>query len=153
MQVEFARQSDNGRITLVLDSTAPEVTSLWARMSIAELDAAKAALLAREGMGQKRRHQIGAWTTGDPQPELIGDLRSWTKARQVDAVIWTALPTRFNRIEPNTPTEDQVLAYLASLEGQRRQDAETYIRRAPRQIDTPYRKAIERVLNWTYEPQ
>lgn len=151
VRVEFARQSDNGRMTLVLDPSAPSLPSLWALMNSPNLTAAKEALRLREGMGPRRSRQIGSWTVGEPEPELIHGLCEWAAVRQVEAVIWTALPSRFNGVEPNTPTQNDVLAYLAALRDERREVAESYIRRAPRQISTPYRRAIELTLGWTHQ--
>jgi hypothetical protein len=39
--------------------------------------------------------------------------------------------------------------YLAGLQGLERDMAEEYIRLTPRQIATPYRKAIEGAFGWT----
>lgn len=44
---------------------------------------------------------------------------------------------------------DQVIAYLEGLIGEERQRAEEYIRRAPPQIATNYRRHIEQRLGWT----
>ena len=48
-----------------------------------------------------------------------------------------------------TPTSAQVIAYLRSLDGQQKTKAEEYVRKAPQQIKTAYRKAIELELGWT----
>ena len=47
------------------------------------------------------------------------------------------------------PTEQEVIAYLRSLTGKKLDDAREYICRAPSQIRTPYRAAIETTLSWT----
>ena len=43
-----------------------------------------------------------------------------------------------------------VLGHLRGLDGGERDRAERYIRRAPEQIRTPYRDAIQRELGWTF---
>src|SRR5258708_4357251 len=63
--VEFARQSGDGRITLVLESSALPVRSLWAVMDCGELQAAREALRKREGP-QLHISNIGAWNRGEP---------------------------------------------------------------------------------------
>jgi hypothetical protein len=51
--VEFARQSDNGRITLVITDAAPEVTVLWATLAAGDIEKAKAELALREGISSR----------------------------------------------------------------------------------------------------
>jgi len=63
--------------------------------------------------------------------------------------VWTNLPPKFGGIDGRIPTESEVVAYLQALEGEARAAAEKYVRRAPRQIATAYRRAIERALGWT----
>jgi hypothetical protein len=59
-RVEFGRQSDDGRLTLVLAEEADYVRLLWAQMDADTPDGARNALRAREGITAKD------WT------ELIG---------------------------------------------------------------------------------
>jgi hypothetical protein len=149
-RVEFLRKSGNGRITLVLDATATFVRTLWAVMDTEELDIAKEGLRAREDIaGANIETHIGAWSTGNPVPSLIVNLPQWAHSRGIDSVIWTALPCKFNNENGLAPTIDQVLEYLSGLTGRKREEAERYIRFAPKQIDTPCRRRIESALQWT----
>ncbi|MGH8543123.1 MAG: hypothetical protein ACREX3_05715 [Gammaproteobacteria bacterium] len=150
VQVELVRQSDNGRITLVLEGSAPPVRSLWAVVDLTDLASAREALRMREGISEKRSAEIGGWSKGDRPPELILDLPEWAASHGLEGVVWTALPAKFDGQERRTPTIEQVLDYLESLSGAKRDSAERYIRSAPRQIDTPYRRRIEAALHWTY---
>ena len=145
--VEFARQSNDGRIMLVIANGVTPVRSLWAVMDLAELVAAKDALREREG--KPKGEYIGVWKAGDPPPDAIPTLVDWAAAHGVDAVIWTALPPKFDGHDNVVPTAEDVVGYLQSLKGTERRDAERYIRLAPRQIDTAYRRRIEADLNWT----
>lgn len=148
VQVEFLRQSQDNRITLVLDSEAPPVRSLWAMMDCTELKAAKKALRKREGCNLEDIH---AWPNGKEAPGTILDLEAWAHARSIEAVVWTGLPPKFNDTNGNVPKIDEVLAHLDGLLGAERDNAERYVRNTPRQIDTPYRRKIEAVLGWTYQ--
>lgn len=149
LRVEFTRQSNNGRITLVLEPGAPETRSLWAAMQAQDLASAKTALMAREDTTNEAN--VASWSVGDPAPATIAALPAWAAAHEVAGVVWTALSSRFNG-RTMVPTVDQVTAYLGGLEGGKRAAAETYIRRAPAQVSTPYRRAIEATLGWTPLP-
>ena len=59
--------------------------------------------------------------------------------------MWTALDSNF---KAGQSLEDQVIEHLQSLVGSKRDEAERYIRRAPRQIDTELRRWIEAKLQW-----
>jgi hypothetical protein len=65
------------------------------------------------------------------------------------AAVWTSLPPKFAGIDGRISTEDEVVGYLQALAGEKRTAAEQYVRGAPRQIGTPYRRAIEKSLGWT----
>lgn len=153
VQVEFVRQSDNGRMTLVLEPSASPVRSLWAMMDLTDVTDAREALRKREGVSAKRAAEVRGWSKGDASPELILNLQEWAASRGVESVVWTALPSKFNGKEGLTPTIKQVLEYLGDLTGAARGAAECYIRSAPRQIDTQYRRRIEAALHWTHRNQ
>lgn len=145
ISVEFARQSQDGRMTLVIVKNSRAVTTLWARVGVATLACAAEALREREGTNIKH---IGTWSAGDNSPADIPDLANWAAVRKLDHVIWTALPAKFDGRE-RVPGEQEVVNYLSQLSGRERASAERYIRKAPKQIDTPYRSAIEAALGWT----
>jgi hypothetical protein len=151
VQVEFLRKSKDGRITLVLDKSASPVRALWAIMDSTDIDLAIEALAKREGVKQgSEKKLIGAWSIEDPQPELVLGLEDWAVARGIDSVVWTALsPSAVKPGGVETPNENDVIDYLRELRGSVRDLAEQYIRYAPRQIDTKYRRNIEAIFGWT----
>jgi len=107
------------------------------------------ALREREGIHTKNASvHIGRWSTGQEEPSLVLGLGEWASDRSIQGVIWTALPARFNGAE-DWPAGVNVVKYLAGLTGNARDNAERYIRYAPRQIDTAYRRTIESALGWT----
>ncbi|MDE0680083.1 MAG: hypothetical protein OXI11_07710 [Gammaproteobacteria bacterium] len=144
--VEFARKSDDGRITLVISPAVRPVRALWALMDGDSLEEAKKQLQQREGA--KNPEHIGNWSRGRPPPEKIPELNEWALARNIDSVIWTKLPPNFKDGDNGKPRVEDVLRYLRELTGTARDAAEQYIRRAPRQIDTAYRRRIEAELQW-----
>ena len=151
--VEFTRQSDNGRITLVITNGAPEVPVLWATLAASDMENAKAELAVREGISSRNiSSSIGYWTRAAasccPEAEAIG---RWAETLDHDGVVWTALRPRFAK-EYRIPSEAEVVAYLANLTGEQRVEAERYCRHAPAQMRTPYRTLIESRLGWVHEP-
>ena len=152
VRVEFVRRSMNGRITLVLHKDTKPVRSLWALMTVDNLVDAKEKLVAREGC---QKSAVKSWSQdcSNPEQRCILDLDAWAKSRSIDHVIWTALLPKFfdKNLQELTrdPTSDQVIQYLKRLRGCERDHAEEYVRRAPRQIDTQYRRDIEATLGWS----
>ncbi len=150
VRVEFARQSADGRITLVLDQSFGLVRSLWALMGIGDLMVAREALRKRECIPKKNAAtHIATWSQGDECPPTMLGLPEWARARGVGAALWTALPPKFAGVE-RIPTETELVDYLRQLTGAARDAAERYIRCTPRQIDTPYRRRMEAALQWTF---
>ena len=143
--VESARGRSGG---YRLAKSAAQI-SIAAVMDAVEIAAAREALRLREGISEERANSdIGSWTAGEKAPDLIVDLPQWAAAHGVEAVVWTLLGPRFAGRAGHVPTPDQVIAHLAGLTGTARDNAERYIRHAPRQIDTAYRRRIEVDLHW-----
>ncbi|MFN3374166.1 MAG: hypothetical protein ACK44M_11420, partial [Chloroflexus sp.] len=131
------------RVTLVITPSATPVQVLWALMLPAELQAAKEALRDREGIPTKNwENRIGSWQRGETAPAAIPELPDWAQARSLDAVIWTALEPTFTHV-------DEIIEYLNNLSGEKKERAEQYIRCAPSQIKTAYRRQIEHIFGWT----
>ena len=143
--LEFARQSEDDRITLVITLAARPVRSLWALMDSDSLDEAKKQLQRRE---RTIPEYIGNWSRGQLSPVSIPGLNEWALARNIDSVVWTALPPKFKGENNRQPGVEDVLRHLQALSGTARDAAEQYIRRAPRQIDTDYRRRIEAEFQW-----
>jgi hypothetical protein len=150
LPIEFGRRSSDGRITLVLAAkTFPLVRTLWQPMSAANLKEARKALGLRECHGSSKPDScVDFWPKGSKNKLAARHVGRWAKSLHIDAVVWTNLPPRFNGVEKRMPTAGEVVTYLRGLQGEKRERAEEYIRKAPRQIDTEYRRAIERELGW-----
>jgi len=151
LKVEFARQSDNGRITLVITRDANPLRTLWALMATDELNQAIESLRIREGIGKEKiEGRISSVTKEEETTDEIKlSIKNWLINKELDAAIWTNLSPRINNQE-RVPSEDDVIAYLRSLDINKMAAAEEYIRRTPKQIDTDYRRRIEKEFGWTF---
>jgi len=147
LPIEFARQSQDFRITLVIEKDAAYVRSLWALMTNKKLEIAIEELKEREGVNESA---IGFWTQNSSSEhtfiEIIGE---WAKLKGLEAVIWTALPPKFDGQNGRVPTIEEVISYLRDLPLLKISYVEEYIRRAPIQIDTDYRRKIEGEFGWS----
>lgn len=151
LPVEFARQSSDGRITLVIVQGFASVLTLWSLFNTRDLAEARESLRKREGVFPTRAGDfIACWRRREsPGSEPDATISAWAAGKNLDAAVWTNLPPKYDGIDGRVPTENEVVAYLRTLESQERAAAERYVRRAPRQIATAYRRAIERALGWT----
>ena len=152
LPIEFCRVSRGGRLTLVVDEAlgTPCVTYV-ALSAFGDLDAAIEDLRVREGMpttkavgfvelpskrestAARRRH-----------PNAIGAISAWARDNGLDAVVWTALATNFVEASRNRETFSTAAAiwHLELLHADEREEALKYIRRAPREVQTPVRSAV-----------
>ena len=158
LPIEFARQSDDKRITLVIvPDASPEVArvrSLWALMALGDLESAKQALADREARKEVKPNDIpkfvGFWSkAGTSGQGYAGNIGRWVFEKGLDAVVWTALPYGLKKERNRVPAVDEVISRLKALSDEQKKRAEEYIRKAPRQIDTDYRRRIEMELGWS----
>lgn len=148
LPIEFSRVGDGGELATAICINAPAVPACWALMAVDTLDEACAALREREQIPAERQDGVGTLLVTREQGRPVGLLGQWALERQVDAVIWTALPPRYMGIEGRIPSDRDAVAYLAGLTGEKLEHARSYIAQVPQQIDTPYRRVIERQLGW-----
>jgi hypothetical protein len=148
--IEFARQSSDGRLTLVIVSSGPSVRSLWSPFTVERIDDAREALRVREGVSKRDfGKSIGIWNCEGAEGPSPAAISEWARRLNLEAVVWTALTPRFDG-RNNPPTADEAVDYLRqSLSYEARKNAERYIRMAPRQIDTPFRRRFELEFGWT----
>ncbi|MCC5968240.1 MAG: hypothetical protein JJU24_19185 [Natronohydrobacter sp.] len=135
-------------MTLVIADNGTTVRALWALMDCNDIDDACEKLRAREGVPKSKPEFIGVLKRGEAPPNNLEGCNVWLEHNGLDAVVWTALPPKFDGAE-QFPLEAQVLMYLESLRGPARENAERYIRKAPVQIDTSFRRAIAAKFGWS----
>ena len=152
LPIEFARQSNDGRLTLVITESAKPIRTSWALMATDDLLQAKKYLLARECIPEtKMDNFISSVSLKEETTDRIKlVIQSWAISLKLDSVIWTSLPAKFNGTNNRVPTIEESITYLPSLDVNSRNNAEEYIRKAPKQIDTDYRRKFEAVFGWTY---
>jgi hypothetical protein len=150
LPIEFARHSSGDRITLVLVEGFDSVHTLWTMMLVSDLLSAKRELAARERIPRNDMDSyIGFWTTAKDSGGLrSAQIGAWATEKRLEGVVWTALPPRFHHMDGKVPSEADVVDFLRSLDQAQGESAEEYIRNAPRQIDTRYRRIIEEELGW-----
>lgn len=152
LPIELARESKGRRITLVIAEVPHSVRTLWALMTENSLTEAKLALARREGISDEYvKRSIGYWdsVSNSSHGECAAEISAWAGALRLDAVVWTNLKVGLAKERGTLPSYDQVLKHLSSLRHQERRVAEEYIRKAPLQIDTEYRRNLERDLGWS----
>lgn len=153
LPIEFARKSKDGRLTLVITEGVKPVRTLWALMATPDLNIAKTSLQIREGISDKNiDSSIGTILANEQlgsENSTRQTIRTWMASIAIDAVIWTNLPPKFNK-DGVSPSLNEAVTYLVNLDINTRTYAEEYIRRAPRQIDTDFRREFEKRWGWTY---
>ena len=160
LPIEFSRVSSDGRVTLVIDPSAPAMQTYCVRMAVSDLDEAIGELGRREKIAPERhRDWVGVQTRSQPERTAgetadreRGEIVRWLDSAPFDAVVWTALPSRTPAGELAVPALDSLIAHLESLEGAGLARAEEYIRRAPANVKTPRRERFEQVFGWTPVP-
>lgn len=145
LPIEFARVSDGGELATAICLNATPVPVLWAMLAAHSVGEACQALREREGIPEERVDGVGSLTLSSL---TAGPLADWARAREIDALIWTALPARIDAIEGKVPTPEAAIAYLQGLVGEVREHAKSYIQQVPEQIDTIYRREIRKALGW-----
>jgi hypothetical protein len=145
LPIEFARHSAGDRVTLVLVSGAQPVRALWAYLRAANMDEAREALRVRESTVARC---IGSIESGRTATDQLGgeQIADWCDRRGLAGAVWTALGPSWRGVDGVAPTIDEVVRFV------REQGADSaaaeYVRRAPQQVATPFRTAIEDALGW-----
>ena len=150
LPVEFLRKSTGGRLTLVLSNNIKPVRTLWSLMATEDLNIAIDSLREREGIPESKKNiSIGVFRSTDATDNhFSSEIKNWAVNLNLDAVVWTNLNSNFKDDE-SLPSKEEAISYIRSLDINKRQNAEEYIRKAPRQIDTEFRRFFEMELGWT----
>ncbi len=150
LPIEFARQSADDRITLVVTPDALESPVLWAELDVDTVQSACSVLAAREGIPAKFvDRSVGFWSgdgkrSNHEQADVVGE---WAVSKGLAGVVWTALKPKIGD-EYRTPSLDEVVLHISGLDAEPGTKAKEYISKTPPQIQTEYRSAICRRMDW-----
>jgi hypothetical protein len=156
LPIELARISQSGaskleQLTLVPYPESKLIPVLWATTAHDDLDAAIRNLAGREDCD---RRNIGFISTSSREfhsttiPGMHEDISQWAAKKNIDAAIWTDLPSNFFEKTKGVLTEYNVLEYLRKQNKRGNNQPREYIQNAPKQIRTRLRDAIQRELGW-----
>lgn len=154
LPIEFARVSEDKRVTLVLYPKATKVRTLWARAAKEDLEESICDLAKRE---RTKTKNIGFVSIPDNKKRcntaasILPTIKSWAKQKQIDAVVWTDLSSNFKKRFHKDLTPDNMIQYLKRLNASALCDAEIYVRKAPKQINTKIRAVLEKELGWAFD--
>ncbi|WP_020412056.1 hypothetical protein [Microbulbifer variabilis] len=151
LPIEFARESADGRMTLVLVDNAIQSPTLWAMLSATDIDTAISDLAKREKISEKnKKYSIGYWESYSctSHGKYSDEISKWAIEKGLDGVVWTNLKYGFQTARNQIPTSDEVIKHLKELPIEKKRKAEEYVRKTPLQVRTNYRNVIENKLGW-----
>lgn len=159
LPLEFCRVSRDGRLTLVIDESVDSLCQTYAAPSaFNELDGALQNLWIREGReGESlprdiREHgrvgyvdRISGRASAkaiERHPRMVQTIKVWAASNGYDATIWTSLAGNFADQTGKLFSVQDAVRYLQALDPPTLDKALVYIRRAPGEVRTPVRVAV-----------
>jgi hypothetical protein len=151
LPIEFARVSEDDRLTLVIHPGSAPQPTYWALSELDELKAARRNLKKREGCSLTAIHYFPL-DNDSPSipPEVEAELVAWLpKHKGAESVIWTALETNWeDKFDKRAFSVDEAVRYLDKLDEERKQAkatfdrAKEYVQNAPPSIQTEVRRLM-----------
>lgn len=151
LPVEFARISNDDRLTLVLREASKAVPTLWIISSCSSLKEAIRNLADRENMEILDRIGFIDFVNNSRSERnkfAIKAIEEWALNNELDAVIWTDLGIRFRDKIGKNLTLDNIINYLRALDSEALERAKEYILNTPKQVQTEYRMSIMVEMDW-----
>lgn len=147
LPIEFARVSNNGRLTLVINLNSTKCKVFYNISSFSNLDEAIYNLSHREGCNLNRINFINFSTNEnnlkEKQKIIYDSICEWNKSNNFDAVIWTGLTPKFYDDGHGKLNLDNIKKYLTSLNDDQFELAKEYILKTPEQIETEYKRELQ----------
>jgi len=146
LPVEFTRISNDNRVTLIIDEEATPIQTLWALANTQIIEDAKESLRDREGVNNVRLiSSIGI--NDEPKNKTEKVIQKWLTDQALDYAVWTGLS--FSKKTGNRrPSIGEIINHLQNITPSEKLAAENYVRKAPTQVQTNFRKAIEIEFGW-----
>jgi hypothetical protein len=145
LEVEFARISKDGRLTLVIHPGSGEQQTYWAVSECEDVTAAIENLADREGCN---KNKIGVEQRDHASTEAR--IRDWLKLKpDVDAAVWTNHRSNWTDKRGKEFSCEEARLYIRELGRQKRARAEQYVRNTPVQIQTKLRERLRNELGWS----
>lgn len=148
LPIEFSRISSNSGLSLVIDPTNGRIVpTRYALSAQADLGDAICDLRAREGTTARYigfvdlkhgRHRSTIY------PNAAGVICDWATDNGLDAVVWTDLPSNFEKRLGVPFSLENAQKYLKGLAKNVARRAREYILNAPAEVDTPLRRELIR---------
>ncbi|MCY3821044.1 MAG: hypothetical protein OXH52_17090 [Gammaproteobacteria bacterium] len=150
LNLEFSRISKSRRnaLTLVLDyKNGVSCRVAYALSSRRYWEDAVCDLRCREGTTLRNiayhLPQTGKEEWVNAHPDARNSVREWARSKSIDAVVWTALGSNFEKLKKEAFSVDAAKRHVQSLDAEGKARAAEYIWRAPTSVNTPVRTALQ----------
>lgn len=144
LPIEFARKSNDGRLTLVIFSNYKNIKEKWIKtywsyINTNSTHTAISLLAEREKCPLSRIGLFYPKNGFTSENEILKSINVWALKKEIDTIIWTNLAATFNN-------EDEILNYILCIKGNVYSKAYKYIFSTPIQTKTYLREKIEKIL-------
>lgn len=148
LKLEFSRISETrlGALTLVIDAAhGAECQVAYADSTRDDPEDAICDLRNREGTVRARIGFMfldGSRAQGGDEPTREA-IKAWATKKKADVVIWTDLPSNFEKEKGKAFSVDEACKHLQGLSPEGKAKAAEYVWRAPDFVATPLRQRLE----------
>lgn len=160
LPIEFARISQDDRLTLVIHPGSADQPTYWALSEFTTLGEVRDNLRERERSKSRDIHHVlrdGNAANG-ASPGIVKRMTEWlTQHENIEAVVWTGLPSNWKEKRGLNFTPEDAVNFLLELQAEGARPKATYDRareyvtNTPPVVDTAVRKAM-RARGWEDVP-
>jgi len=144
LPIEYCRIEDSGEVIPVMCINAMPKKVAWSLLKIDDIDSACKVLRDCHKISPTRFNGIGSMIVSLGDNGSIGE---WCIEKEVDAVVWIALPPRCDHIEGKLATLEQILAHLENTTKEARKLTRKIMKCSSNSITTAYSQAITQKLD------